>query len=150
MDSLTQKVADSVIACKKKILIPFYGFVQSNSGHQFAKKFGPIISVLIYFSQFVHGLLFVLVFGPQFRAKYSDMEPFTTIFILIGFWLCYKVTYLYYRVSTSKLATPKDILKKQTKKAQQALDPSLKIKSDLVQYYGRDMADILRYSPIAV
>lgn len=106
MERLTQKVADATIALKKKILIPFYGFIQSNSGHNFARRAGPVISALIYYSQLVHAALFFFVFGPEFRKKYNEYEPATTLMVLLGWWLCFKVTYLYYRVSTSSLATP--------------------------------------------
>jgi len=70
------------------------------------------------------------------------------LFVLVGWWLWYKVTYLYYRVSTAKLATPKALFEG-PKKAAKALDPSLPRDEDLARYYSRDMAEVLRYTPVA-
>ena len=148
MERLTQKVADATIALKKMILIPFYGFIQSNSGHQFARKAGPVISCLIYLSQLVHAGLFFCVFGPEFRERYARYEPFATMMVLLGWWLCFKVTYLYYRVSTAPLATPQSVFT--SDKCALALDPSLPKNMQVANYYSHDIAEVCRYTPVAV
>jgi hypothetical protein len=107
MERLSQKVSDAVIACKKAFLVPFYSFIQSTSGHNFARKAGPVIQVLILLSQAVHAFFLFKIFGPEYRRQYKDYEPLPSLFILLGWWLCYKVTYLYYRVSSAPLANPK-------------------------------------------
>jgi hypothetical protein len=48
--------------------------------------------------------------GPRIHEKYTDYEPFTSIILIIGWILCYKVTYLYWRVSTKSPGSPKDNL----------------------------------------
>lgn len=124
METLSQRVADGVISCKKAVLTRFYGFLQSNSGHRFTRKVGPVICVLIYFNQFVHALFMYTVFGPAFRTHFANFEPFATLFVLLGWWLCFKVTYLYFKVSTAALATPQSLFSHE-KKVSKALDPSL-------------------------
>jgi hypothetical protein len=97
----------------------------------------------------VHALLLFTVFGPAFRSHFSNYEPFATLFVLAGWWLWFKVTYLYFVVSTKSLATPKNLFAN-AKKKNKALDPSLPKNQAVGRYYSQDMAELLRYSPVAV
>jgi len=63
---------------------------------------------------------------------------------IIGWFFCYRVTYLYYRVTTSSPGYVEEELRCRTKK--QAPNPAIPLDKDLEKKYSRDIAELLRYS----
>jgi len=68
---------------------------------------------------------------------------------LIGWSLCFKVTYLYYRVSNSSPGVPIQVLKQNDSSRQKKDDDCLAVNADIARIYSEDIAEILRYSSIA-
>jgi len=76
---------------------------------------------------------------------------------IIGWILCFKVTYLYYRVNTSSPGAPNQIPRLEEKASSRAgsrsvsrkLDDKLPVNGEITSTYSADIAEILRYSSIA-
>ena len=66
---------------------------------------------------------------------------------ILGWFFFYRVTYLYYRVTTSTPGYANKELKKRQR--DQKPNPSLPIDKDLEKTYSRDIAELLRYSQIS-
>ena len=60
----------------------------------------------------MHVYFFVAIVGPRFLERYEAYEPLPTIFVGLGWFLCWKVTYLYWRVSMGKAGSPKEVIYK--------------------------------------
>ena len=65
------------------------------------RKIGPVVVELFYTTQILHAILFYNVFTPALSQKFADYEPFPTLMKILGWFFFYRVTYLYYRVTTS-------------------------------------------------
>mmetsp|Transcript_44675 Transcript_44675/g.59271 ORF Transcript_44675/g.59271 Transcript_44675/m.59271 type:complete len:93 (-) Transcript_44675:866-1144(-) len=76
------------------------------------RTYGPIIAVGFYMTQLLHAFLFFTVFGPALHEQFASYPTLAYWWQLLGWFLCYKVTYLYYRVSTSSPGVPSEQLKK--------------------------------------
>ena len=109
MDQLAGKVSVFVCEVKKAILPKFYNSLQSHSGHKCMRKTGPIIAAGFYATQFLHAFLFYTVFGPALHEHFAAMPIVAYIIEVIGWLLCLKVTYMYYRVNTSTPGVPNKI-----------------------------------------
>ena len=88
--------------------------------------------------------------GPRFREKYEYLEPFTSIIYALGWILCWKVTYLYYRVSLGNPGTTKDLNNFSMNKPTTEYNHFLPLNRQVIKKYSREMAEIIRYSPVAV
>ena len=115
------------------------------------RTWGPIISMGFYTTQILHAVLFATVFGPALHEKCEDYPGLAYLLQALGWFLSFKVTYLYYRVNTSSPGVPSKVLKqnKGSKPEKKPHDEKLTIDEDLAKRYSRDIAEILRYSPIA-
>lgn len=122
MDALAGKVSVAVCDVKKAILPRFYNKLQSASGHDCMKRIGPVIATGFYISQLLHAFLFFMVFGPAIHYKLSDYPQLAYLIQAVGWWLCFKVTYLYYRVSTTSPGVPSKVLKQSTAKSSASTD----------------------------
>jgi hypothetical protein len=66
---------------------------------------------MFFLSQLTHAVTLAFLITPRFREKYAYYEPIPTLFLAGGWFLCVKVTYLYWRVSCNNAGTPrKDIV----------------------------------------
>ena len=79
------------------------------------RYYGPMISVGFFCTQFLHAFLFAMVYGPALLERYKDNPSIAYLWQLIGWILCFKVTYLYFRVSTTSPGVPSEELRKQKK-----------------------------------
>ena len=70
---------------------------------------------------------------------------------IIGWLLWLKVTYLYYRVSSTSPGIPKyDLKAKYSKmKTKKEIDTNLPLDQTVAKKYSKDIAEVVRYSPIA-
>jgi len=105
------------------------------------RKIGPVISAIFYFSQALHGYLLATSVGPRLREKYSDYEPVTSIVVVLGWILCWKVTYLYWRVSTKHAGSPKQNIchkkiKESDKIGEEHFNPQLPLDKDVMANYS--------------
>lgn len=107
MDYLTNLVVKLCFGIKMKTLAPMFRFLESSSGHEFTRRIGPIINALFYFTQIIHAYCFYFDIGPAFIEQYTPkVGNFAVyLYILLGWFLCYKVTYTYYWVSTTNPGT---------------------------------------------
>lgn len=99
MDDFTTRVSHFVCDIKKAILPRFYNKLQSPSGHGCMRTYGPIIAAAFYMTQGLHAFLFLTVFGPALHQRFEDNQALAHLLQLIGWLLCLKVTYLYYKVN---------------------------------------------------
>ncbi len=81
--------------------------------------------------------MFATVIGPRICEKYANWEPLTTIIIGLGWVLCYKVTYLYWRVSTKPAGSPKQNIchkkiKENDKISEDTFDPKLHLDREVI------------------
>lgn len=67
MDDLAGKVSIAVCKAKKAVLPKFYNKLESQSGHNCMRMYGPLIAVGFYMTQFMHMVLFYTVFGPALQ-----------------------------------------------------------------------------------
>lgn len=65
MDAITNKVAILICDLKKATLPVYYNFMQSAQGHNFMRKFGPVVVFGFFATQLLHAFLFFTVFGPS-------------------------------------------------------------------------------------
>ena len=63
---------------------------------------------------------------------------------ILGWFFCYRVTYLYYRVTTSSPGYVEEELRLRTK--EQTPNPAIPLNKDLETKYSKDIAELLRYS----
>ena len=94
------------------------------------------------------------VFGPAIHEKLVDYPGAAYFVQFFGWFLCFKVTYLYYRVSTSSPGVPSEVYnQKNYQKSAKQLKKSdssdlLALDKDLETRYSQDMAQILRYTSL--
>ena len=72
-----------------------------------------MIAIGFYGTQILHAFLFATVFGPALLDEFKEYPSVAYWWQLFGWFLCYKVTYLYYRVSNSSPGVPMEELRKQ-------------------------------------
>ena len=106
MDNISLKVAILVTDLKKATLPVYYNFMQSAKGHNLMRKVGPVVMCMFFATQLLHGLLFFTVFGPALSEKYKEYDPLPSLLKVIGWFFFYRVTYLYYRVTSSSPGVP--------------------------------------------
>lgn len=106
MDAFGNKVAVLITNIKKVTLPTYYGFMESARGHNFMRKLGPVVVFMFFATQLLHAVLFFTVFGPALSEKYKDYGPLAPLLKAIGWFFFYRVTYLYYRVTTSSPGIP--------------------------------------------
>ena len=112
-----EKATNACNALRRATVFRYSDFLTTETGHNFAKRLGPIICFNFFLSQAIHVYFYAMVVGPRFREKFEWLEPITSIIYAIGWILCFKVTYLYYRVSLCNAGTPKiDVYKFQKEK----------------------------------
>lgn len=112
------------------------------------RTYGPLISIGFYMAQLLHAFLFYQVFGPALHSQFVNYPAVAYFGQALGWLLCYKVTYLYYRVSTTSPGVPSRDLSRDNNNSSQS-NKKLPIDIDVAQRYSTDMAEILRYSSIA-
>jgi len=112
------------------------------------KRIGPAICFSFFVTQAIHVYFYGVVVGPRFREKYAWMEPLTSMVYALGWFLCWKVTYLYYRVALGNPGTTKDLKNLSVKESE--YNYLLPLNKSVVQKYSRQMAELVRYSPVAV
>lgn len=149
MDSLSYKVAILVTNIKKATLPVYYNFMQSAKGHNFMRKFGPFVVCMFFATQLLHAFLFFTVFGPALQEKLVDYGPLAGIMQVIGWFFFYRVTYLYYRVTSSSPGIPSKDLNQRVKEGEVVPNPDLPVDQDLVKTYSKDMGELKRYTQIA-
>ena len=106
MDEFAGKVSVAICNVKKAILPKFYNKLQSQSGHQCMRTYGPLIAIGFYMTQVLHAILFFFVFGPALKIHFANYPAVAYLGQAIGWFLCFKVTYLYYRVNQSSPGVP--------------------------------------------
>lgn len=110
MDNLATKVSHAVARVKKAILIPYYEFMQSNRGHKCMRSFGPFVSLMFYITQLLHAVYFYCEIAPSLSLKYAKRSPMIIMmWLALGWFLFFKVTYTYWYVSTSDPGSPNDL-----------------------------------------
>lgn len=115
------------------------------------RYYGPMIAFGFYMTQILHAILFYTVFGPALCNQFVNYPNLALFINALGWILCFKVTYLYYRVSTTSPGVPsKDLCQApSTLDGQKACGEKLNIDVAVAKRYSTDMAEILRYSQIA-
>ena len=144
MDIVVRKVSLLITGFKKATLPVYYNFIQSTRGHGCMRKVGPVVMVLFYATQLLHAFLFYTVFMPCLDQKFAEYEPFPTLMKILGWFFCYRVTYLYYRVTTSSPGYAEEEHRLHAK--EQTPNHAIPLDKDLENIYSRDIAELLRYS----
>ena len=75
------------------------------------RKVGPMIACAFYATQALHAFLFYTVFGPAVNELFDGYPKVAVLWQVVGWLLCFKVTYLYYLVNTSSPGVPSRVLK---------------------------------------
>jgi len=57
-------------ALRKATIFRYTDFLTTNSGHNFAKRCGPVICFGFFLSQAIHIYCYAMVVGPRFREKF--------------------------------------------------------------------------------
>ena len=149
MDDLAGKVSVGVCKVKKALLPKFYNKLQSQTGHECMRTYGRLIAIGFYMSQLLHAVLFYTVFGQALQNQFVNYPYIGHVAQALGWFLCFKVTYLYYRVNSTSPGVPSKVLRQTESKAKNTNNAKLPIDQDVAKRYSPDMAEILRYGSIA-